>query len=174
MPIIIRNARFEDIETMVVLLQQLFAIETDFKIDVERHRRGLSLMLDGCGKHRCVKVAENDGAVVGMGTAQLLISTAEGNAVALVEDIVVESQRRGLGIGRQIMEAIERWSLDRGVTRLQLLADRTNFSALDFYDRIGWFPTKMICLRRRPGRPLLAEMKVEKTKTIPLGFAQKL
>jgi GNAT superfamily N-acetyltransferase len=149
MPITIRNARHEDIETMVVLLKQLFTIETDFKIDLQRHRRGLALMIDGCGKHRCVKVADADGAVVGMGTAQLLVSTAEGGVVALIEDLVIDPQWRRRGVGRKLMASIERWALDREVTRMQLLADRTNFSALDFYDRIGWLPTRMICLRRK-------------------------
>jgi GNAT superfamily N-acetyltransferase len=133
----------------VALLKQLFAIETDFKIDVERHKRGLALMIDGCGKHRCVKVADADGAVVGMGTAQLLVSTAEGGVVALIEDLVIDPQWRRRGVGRKLMASIERWALDREVTRMQLLADRTNFSALDFYDRIGWLPTRMICLRRK-------------------------
>ncbi|MBI5063154.1 MAG: GNAT family N-acetyltransferase [Desulfatitalea sp.] len=150
MPATIRNARHEDIETLVTLLKQLFAIETDFKIDLQRHRRGLALLIDGCGKHRCVLVAQAEGAVVGMGTAQLLISTAEGGWVALVEDIVVDPQWRGQGIGRALMGALEEWGWAHGATRLQLLADRTNFSALDFYDHIGWRPTRMICLRRRP------------------------
>jgi GNAT superfamily N-acetyltransferase len=106
-------------------------------------------MLDGCLKHRCVKVAEVEGVVVGMVTAQLLISTAEGGTVALVEDMVVDSHYRGRGIGRRLMAAIEDWSRERGAKRLQLIADRTNFSALDFYDKIGWRPTRMICLRRK-------------------------
>lgn len=152
MALTIRNAKHSDIDRLVNLLKQLFTIETDFQIDVQRHFHGLSLLLDGCGKHRCVKVAELDGQVVGMGTAQLLISTAEGSVVALIEDIVVDAQWRQNGIGREIMHCLEAWALQRGVTRLQLLADRTNFTALDFYDRIGWLPTKMICLRRKPGR----------------------
>ena len=106
-------------------------------------------MLDGCGKHRCVKVAEALNTVVGMGSAQLLVSTAEGGASALIEDIVVDAQWRRNGIGRRIIDALERWGIERGVTRMQLLADRTNFAALDFYDRIGWLPTRMICLRRK-------------------------
>lgn len=152
---------------MVALLKQLFAIETDFKIDVQRHRRGLALMVDGCGKHRCVKVAEMSGKVVGMGSAQLLISTAEGSVVALVEDIVVDNQWRRMGIGREMMAALEQWSLKRGVTRLQLLADRTNFDALDFYDRIGWLPTKMICLRRKPSSPHSDDLKKAIEKATP-------
>ncbi len=150
MAVTIRNARHEDIDPLVRLLVQLFTIETDFTIEEARHRRGVALMLEGCGKHRCVKVAEAQGAVVAMGTAQLLISTAEGSVVALIEDMVVDAQWRRRGIGRRMMAAMEQWALAHGVTRLQLLADRTNFAALDFYDSIGWLPTKMICLRRKP------------------------
>ena len=146
----IRNARHEDIDALAALLEQLFAIEIDFKIDAERHRRGIAMMIDGCGKHHCIKVAEGDDkVVVAMGSAQLLISTAEGNLVALLEDIVVDAAWRGQGVGRKMVTALESWALRRGVTRLQLLADRTNVAALDFYNRIGWRPTRMICLRRR-------------------------
>ena len=145
----IRNARLEDLDTLAILLRQLFSIEADFDVDAERQRRGLSMMLDGCLKHRCVKVAEVQGEVVGMVTAQLLISTAEGGIVALVEDMVVDSHHRARGIGRRLMTAIEEWSRERGAKRLQLLADHTNFSALDFYHKIGWRPTRLICLRRK-------------------------
>lgn len=149
MDVKIRNAQPEDLDALTALLCELFSIEADFAVDTRRQRRGLSLMLDGCLKHRCVKVAEMDGEVVGMVTAQLLISTAEGGLVALVEDMVVDRRYRGRGIGRRLMAAVESWSRERGASRLQLLADRTNFSALDFYDKIGWRPTRLICLRRK-------------------------
>jgi GNAT superfamily N-acetyltransferase len=144
----VRNAGRSDIDVMVSLLGELFSVEADFSIDKARQCRGLKLMLDGCLKHRCIKVAEVKGQVIGMCTAQTLISTAEGGVVALVEDVVVDLQFRGQGIGRKLMESIEDWARSRGATRMQLLADRTNFSALDFYDKIGWRPTQLICLRR--------------------------
>lgn len=145
----IRDAQPDDVETLVELLQELFAIEAGFSADANQQRRGLLLLLDGCGKHRCLKVAQVDDQVVGMCSAQALISTAEGGWVALVEDMVVKAQYRGIGIGRRLMAAIEVWAKRRGMTRLQLLADRTNFAALDFYDKMGWCPTQMICLRRQ-------------------------
>lgn len=149
MDVTIRDALPDDLDILVRLLQALFSIEADFAVDEKRQRRGLSLMLGGCGKHRCVKVAEIEGMVVGMCTAQILISTAEGGMVALVEDMVVDARYRGMGIGRQLMSAIEGWAQKRRISRLQLLADRTNFSALDFYDKMGWRPTQLICLRRQ-------------------------
>jgi GNAT superfamily N-acetyltransferase len=149
MDVRIRNARPDDLDTLTALLGDLFSIEADFEVDTPRQRRGLALMLDGCQKHRCVKVAETLEGVVGMVTGQLVVSTAEGGMVVLVEDMVVDRLWRKRGIGRLLMESMEAWARQRDASRLQLLADRTNFAALDFYDKIGWRPTRLICLRRK-------------------------
>lgn len=126
----------------------LFAIEADFTPEPERQRQGLMRFLDGCGKHRCMLVAEMENAVVGMASLQTLVSTAEGGWVGLVEDVVVHEAFRGRGIGRQLISALADWAVTHGLTRLQLLADRDNRAGLDFYRNIGWQDTRLICLRK--------------------------
>ncbi len=143
----IRPAATGDLPALVRLLAELFSIEADFVADGERQRVGLSLML-GDHRHRTVLVAERAGAVIGMVTGQLVVSTAEGGLSALVEDMVVEAEARGAGVGRALLAAVERWAADRGATRLQLLADRENAPALAFYGRAGWRSTRLVCLRR--------------------------
>lgn len=145
----IRPAQQNDLDVLVFLLQALFAIEKDFTPDPDRQRRGLRCFLDGCGKHRCILVAESEGRVIAMATVQILISTAEGGPVGLVEDVVVREDCRGRGIGRRLMAALTTWATGRGLLRLQLLADRTNFSALDFYNKLGWRPTRLMGLRKK-------------------------
>ena len=147
----IRPAGQDDLEAMVSLLQALFAIEEDFSPEPDRQRKGLMRFLEGCGKHRCILVAQSEKQVIAMATIQILISTAEGGPVGLVEDVVVREDCRGGGVGRRLMDAVATWAEDRGLKRLQLLADRTNFSALDFYDTIGWLPTRLVCLRKKCG-----------------------
>ena len=149
--VMIRNAVLSDIEPMVGLLKQLFAIEADFIFDADKHRRGLRLLLDGCHKHKCIKVAEYDQRVVGMCSAQTLISSAEGGMVALVEDLVVDKKFRGRGIGALLMKSIEAWRNTLGLKRLQLLADCQNRPALDFYKNNGWESTRLICIRKTFG-----------------------
>jgi GNAT superfamily N-acetyltransferase len=142
----IRHATAADLEPMVRLLADLFSIEVDFRVDPVRQRRGLAMLL---GEPRAaVLVATRGGAVVGMVTAQLVISTSEGDLSALVEDLVVDRAERQRGVGRALIAACEEWARSRDATRLQLLTDRDNETALRFYERTGWSSTRLVCLRR--------------------------
>jgi len=141
----IRSAEAADLASLVSLLAALFAIEEDFAFDEPKQRRGLALMLEN--ERGCVLVAEAEGRVVGMCTGQLLVSTAEGGLSLLVEDVVVQEQWRGRGVGRLLIDAISDWARVNKVSRLQLLADRNNIPALDFYRSLGWHTTELICLR---------------------------
>jgi GNAT superfamily N-acetyltransferase len=152
MPLALRPARPEDLEALVRLLAQLFALEQDFTPDEARQRRGLAMLL-ARPDSAAVLVAERGGRLVGMVTAQLVVSTAEGALSALVEDMVVDAPERGGGAGRRLLEAIEAWAARMGATRLQLLADRDNGPALGFYARLGWSPTKLVALRRGGAPP---------------------
>jgi len=142
----IRRATSSDLDALVRLLGVLFSIEADFAPDVERQRRGLAMLL-ATPERAAVLVAERAGAVAGMVTAQLVVSTAEGGPSALVEDMVVEASERRHGVGRALLAAAEAWAAERGATRLQLLADRENAPALRFYERLGWRWTQLVCLR---------------------------
>lgn len=143
----VRPATAADLEALVRLLGALFAIESDFRPDPEKQRRGLRLMLEDPTR-RLVLVAVEGGAVIGMVTVQLLVSTAEGGEAGLLEDLVVDEGHRGAGVGRRLVEAAEAWTRARGATRLQLLADADNAPALRFYGRMGWASTRLVALRR--------------------------
>jgi len=145
--VIIRPARPGDIDSLTELLKILFTIEEDFVFDEMRQRRGLRMMLDN--DRACILTAEADGQVIGMCSGQLTVSTAEGGPALLVEDVVVRGDWHGRGIGRRLMESLGAWAGEKGASRLQLLADRNNGPALDFYGKLGWQTTELICLRKR-------------------------
>lgn len=143
----LRSATALDVEALVGLLAVLFEIEADFQPDPGRQRDGLALLLAAPARST-VLVAERAGVVVGMVTAQLVVSTAEGGLSGWVEDLVVLTSERRRGIGRALLEAVRAWAVERGARRLQLLADRENAPALAFYTGLGWRGTQLICLRR--------------------------
>lgn len=148
MDITIRPARPEDIPRMSELLADLFTLESDFEPEVEKQAAGLSMLVAYPTASSLVLVAVIDRKVVGMATVQTLISTAEGGRVGLVEDVIVDRGLRRKGIGTRLLDEIIAWGKRRKLLRIQLLADRDNRSALDFYAKHGWSKTSLICLRK--------------------------
>lgn len=145
---LIRRANHNDINRLIRLLRILFSIETDFAINESKQRSGLEIML-GDPDNRCVMVAEINQKIVGMCTAQLLVSTAEGGLAALIEDMVVDYDYRRRGIGKKLLSSIEGWAVEKGARRLELLTDLNNTPALEFYEKMNWKYTKLICLHKK-------------------------
>jgi len=120
----IRPAQLEDIDALLLLLQQLFGIEDDFEFDAKKQMRGLRLLLNST--NAVIMIAESQGSVIAMGTAQLVISTSEGGPAVLIEDVVVNPSWQKQGIGSMLLEWLGDWGAMHGANRMQLLADRTN------------------------------------------------
>ena len=135
---------------MIRLLEQLFSIEEDFTFNETVQQNGLAMMLDD-SEDRCIFVASSGDQIIGMCSVQLLVSTAEGEIVALIEDMVVAQEFQRQGIGKKLMHEIEAWAVQKGAKRMQLLADRNNVKALDFYKKQKWSVTQLICLRKTKG-----------------------
>lgn len=66
----------------------------------------------------------------------------------LCSDLVAESCRRQ-GVGTQLLMAIKQWAARQKAKRLDLLADRRNKLALDFYQQLGWQKTELVCLQKK-------------------------
>lgn len=145
-----RGAEPRDMPRLVALIGELFAIETAFAADPARQEKGLRALL--ALPNALVLAAESNDRVVGMCTVQLTVSTAEGGSSGLIEDVVVDRTWRGKGIGRALLDQAEAWARSQGASRVQLLADRRNAPALDFYAARGWTLTPMICLNKKLAR----------------------
>ena len=145
--IVIDFATANDLPSLVDLLAELFALESDFQPDRDKQLRGLLTILDEpeLGRLFVVRV---DGKVVGMANALITISTAEGGRALLLEDVVVHRDHRGGGLGRQLVEHVLTWAKRRGIVRATLLTDRSNQPALDFYHRLGFKDSHMAVLRK--------------------------
>ncbi len=148
MDITIRSAHPEDIPRLCNLLGDLFSLESDFQPDIEKQARGIGLLLEDASGPSHVLVAVHDGVVIGMSSVQTLISTAEGGRVGLVEDVIVDKRFRSRNVGTLLLDGIIAWSMKKGLLRLQLLADRENHQALNFYVSRGWTSTRLNCWRK--------------------------
>ena len=146
MEIIIKDARSLDIDRMLPLLAQQYATQQDFKFNAEGWARGMRLMLDGCGKHRIVKVAWLNDTIVGVCTAQAQISMVQGNINAVVNDLIVDRAYRKKGVATLLLSAIEGWATNKGIKSISLLAEKDDRDSLDFYSEKHWERTSLICL----------------------------
>jgi GNAT superfamily N-acetyltransferase len=144
--VVIRSARAADVGAMASLLAELFVIEKDFIVDRAKQERSLRMIIERPSAGAWV--AEVGGQVVGMATAQTIVSTAEGGESAWIEDVIVTERLRGQRIGRRLVEAVQAWCAARGVTRMQLLADGGNERGVEFYEGRGWARTRMIAMRK--------------------------
>ena len=146
----VRQAGPGDIPHLCGLLSELFSLEADFTIDLEKQSRGLRLLVNDSSGSSIVLAAEKAGEVVGMCSVQKLISTSEGGPVGLLEDLVVRKDCRGKGIGRHLLAAAGDWCIQQNLLRLQLLRDKDNIAAVKFYELNGWSNTNLVCMRRYP------------------------
>ncbi len=138
---VIRPAIHDDLPFLANLLEELFAIEDDFVIDAQKQIRGLQLLLDV--PNSTILVAHINDRIVGMVSMQQLISTAMGERVGLIEDMIVHSNFRGQGIGSMLLNSVITLSKQLGYGRLALGVDLRNTSAKSFYTQLGFQSSNM-------------------------------
>ena len=124
----------------------LFTQEADFKPDGGRQERALRLIIEqpGVGRIYC---AREGGRVVGMVSLLFTISTAEGGRAAWLEDMIVHPNCRGRGIGGRLLSHAIDGAKTVGCSRITLLTDSTNTSAMRFYERAGFARSQMVPFR---------------------------
>jgi GNAT superfamily N-acetyltransferase len=142
----VRPAGAADVDQLCQLLALLFTQEADFSPDVERQARGLTLILDQPRVGRIYCACDGD-TVVGMVSILFTVSTAEGGPVAWLEDMVVRPSHRNQGIGEALLQKAVAGARDSGCTRITLLTDAVNRSAMRFYERAGFVPSAMTPFR---------------------------
>ena len=132
---LIRAACAADAAQLAALLQQLGEDETPADTAL------LALRLVELPKDRLVLVAERDGELLGTCTLILIEHLAHGFArSAIVEDVVVDGEARGLGIGQTLMRAAAQHARGWGCYKLALSSGQGRQKAHRFYTQLGFRP----------------------------------
>ncbi|HEY8158995.1 MAG TPA: GNAT family N-acetyltransferase [Methylobacter sp.] len=142
----ITPANASDIPALCELLGILFSQEADFKPDYEAQSRGLARIISD-PEVGLIVVARQDGQVVGMVNLLYTVSTALGDRVALLEDMVVSPNARRSGVGSRLLEQAIQFARLNGCKRITLLTDSDNEPAQRFYQKHGFDFSAMIPLR---------------------------
>ncbi|MCC6074577.1 GNAT family N-acetyltransferase [Pseudomonas sp. GCM10022188] len=143
----IRLATPNDLPALCALLDQLFAQEAEFCPDRAAQTRGLAAIIADPRVGEILVAVEN-GRVQAMVNLLYTVSTALGARVALLEDMVVDTEARGGGLGSALLEAAIAHAEQRGCGRITLLTDGDNQAAQRFYRRHGFQSSSMLPMRR--------------------------
>ncbi len=148
----IEMATTSDIPTLCTLLDYLFSQEVEFKPDYETQSCGLEMILNNNNIGN-IFVAKKNEKIIGMVILLYTASTALGERVALLEDMVVSPNERKLGIGSMLLDHAVKYATKKGCKRITLLTDKTNIRAQKFYkqhkfNRSSMIPFRMIINNR--------------------------
>ena len=143
-------AKIEDVKELSVLLNYLFQQETEFKPNKEAQNRGLSTIISNPEMGKILIARESD-KIIGMVNLLYTFSTALGESVAILEDMVVIPEVRNSGVGSKLLNYAIEFAKNNRCKRITLLTDEDNEKAHKFYKRNGFDRSSMIAFRRMKG-----------------------
>jgi GNAT superfamily N-acetyltransferase len=132
----VRPIRPDDVPAVVGLVCELAAYE-EAEHEVRLTADQLTAALFGDSPALFGHVAERDGAVVGTALWFLSFSTWRGTHGIHLEDLYVQPQHRGAGLGRELLRTLAATCVERGYSRLEWSVLDWNTPSIDFYRAAG-------------------------------------
>ena len=138
----IRSARAGDREAVLALAPRLAATGTPDGRDRAQVEaadlQAIGAVFDAPADDAALLVAKVDGRIAGFIHLRTVHDYYTQSPIAHVSDIVVAEGAEGLGIGRGLMVAGERWARARGYRMIQLYVLPGNAPAVALYERTGY------------------------------------
>jgi GNAT superfamily N-acetyltransferase len=137
----IRPAESSDLGALVGLLQQLSLDEArEDAASLAAYEAAFAEVR--ADPRQTVLVVDEDGQVAGMACFIAVPNLSHiGRPYAIVEDVVVDVSRRGLGIGEALVRQAIAMAREAGCYKLVLTSNRRRTDAHRFYERLGFTAT---------------------------------
>lgn len=132
----LRPARPDDAPALVGLIRELAAFERlEHMVHVTPDQ--LAAQLFGPRPAAEAVVAESDGRLVGFALFFSNFSTFLGQPGLYLEDLFVQPEQRGRGIGRALLGHLGALAVERGCGRFEWSVLDWNANAIRFYEKMG-------------------------------------
>lgn len=151
----IREATPADVPAILQLVHDLavYEKEPDAVKATEEHFR-VALFPDSGSPTTFAHVAEVDGEIVGMAVWYLTFSTWTGVNGIWLEDLFVQPEHRGSGLGRDLLATLAQVCVERGYQRLEWWVLTWNEPSIGFYKSLGAVPQDEWSVFRMDGEAL--------------------
>ena len=140
----VREATAEDAEAIHALAGELAATVGDSPPRFEDVRARLVELLEE--PRARTLVAEDDGVVVGVASLWIKPDLAHGDTVVEVPTLVVAEGSRGEGVGKLLMEEVQKLGAENAADLIELVAATQNVAAREFYRTLGFVETDHVTL----------------------------
>jgi ribosomal protein S18 acetylase RimI-like enzyme len=141
MNLIIRTASANDVETLHAFEQGVINAERDFDVTIKKNNTfyyDLKAMLRDPDVK--ILVAQSGTEIIGCGYAR--IENAKPffvyNRYSYLGFMYVKPEYRGKGVNQKIIEALQQWSLEKGIAELRLQVYNENIAAIKAYEKAGF------------------------------------
>jgi GNAT superfamily N-acetyltransferase len=136
----VRPVRPDDVPAVVGLVRELAEYEKALhEARMTEEQLSAALFGDSPALFGHVAVAD-DGAVVGMALWFLNFSTWRGTHGVYLEDLYIQPQHRGSGLGRELLRTLADLCVQRGYDRLEWSVLDWNTPSIEFYESAGAVP----------------------------------
>lgn len=132
----IRFAQPEDAPVIIELIRALAEYEREPDAVKIREADVLQYGFGSEAVFSCL-LAEWDGVVAGFALYFTTFSTWEGKPGLYLEDLFVQPEYRGKGLGKAFMAKLAQIALEKGFTRFQWQVLDWNAPSIEFYESIG-------------------------------------
>ncbi|MER7702058.1 GNAT family N-acetyltransferase [Kitasatospora sp. NPDC097605] len=136
---ILRTATRRDLPAIIALLTDEDGVTDPASVEVgEAYARAFA-DTDADPRNEMLVLDAGDGTVVGYLQATYIPGLGRGGAErALIEGVRIRADRRGAGLGRELMARVIERARARGCALVQLTSDKRRAGAHRFYDSLGF------------------------------------
>lgn len=139
-------ATLHDLPRLCQLLKVLFGEEREFHYDEGKQTRGLTMILENPAIGQ-IFVLKQEEFIIGMVSFLWSVSTALGEKVAWLEDMVIDPEFQHKGYGKHLLKEALLEMKKATCKRVTLLTDATNVSAQTLYAGLGFEHSSMKVMR---------------------------
>ncbi len=141
----VREATERDVEMVHALAGELAGTVGDPTPDPGSVETRLAELLEE-PRARVLVAEDDDGVVVGVASLWIKPDLAHGDTVVEVPMLVVSEERRREGVGKLLMEEVQRLAAENEANLIELVATTHNTAARDFYRSLGFVEMDHITL----------------------------
>ena len=139
--IIIRRAEINDLDLLLEFEQEIVAAERPFDSTLKEgaiHYYDLEEMILAPDTEVVIAVFADE--IIGSGYARIRKAKdyLKHKQYAYLGFMYVKPEHRGKGVSRKILDALEKWTIDQGITEIRLEVYKDNSAAVRAYEKFGF------------------------------------